>query len=150
MADIRHRVGVGAPAERVYQALATREGLAQWWTRDVGGDEEKGGKLEFFFGGPEPAAVMEVTDLVPGRRVGWRCVEGPEEWVGTTLTFDLSPQDQDGQTAVLFRHGDWREPVVFMYHCSTKWAYFLLGLKAGLEGGAATPYPDDMKISNWG
>jgi hypothetical protein len=37
-----------------------------------------------------------------------------------------------------------------MHHCSTKWAYFLLGLKAGLEGGAATPYPDDMKISSWG
>ena len=91
---------------------------------------------------------MEVADLVPGQRVGWRCVRGTGEWVGTTLTFDLS--FQDGQTAVLFRHGDWREPVEFMYHCSTQWAYFLLGLKSGLEGGAATPYPDDMKISNWG
>ena len=33
---------------------------------------------------------------------------------------------------------------------STKWAYFLLGLKAGLEGGSATPYPGDMAISTWG
>lgn len=31
-----------------------------------------------------------------------------------------------------------------------KWAYHLIGLKAGLEGGAATPYPEDMKISGWG
>jgi uncharacterized protein YndB with AHSA1/START domain len=62
MADIRHRVGVDASAERVYQALATREGLARWWTRDVRGEAEAGGKLEFFFGGPEAAAVMEVTD----------------------------------------------------------------------------------------
>ena len=37
-----------------------------------------------------------------------------------------------------------------MGHCSTKWAYFLLGLKAGLEGGKATPWPDDMPISSWG
>ena len=37
-----------------------------------------------------------------------------------------------------------------MHHCSTKWAYFLLGLKSGLEGGAATPYPGDMAISTWG
>jgi hypothetical protein len=37
-----------------------------------------------------------------------------------------------------------------MHHCSTKWAYFLLALKAQLEGGRGTPYPDDMKISSWG
>ncbi len=148
MADIRHRVGIDAPRERIYQALATREGLAGWWTRDVRGESEAGGKIEFYFGGPEPAAVMEVTDLVRGQRVGWRCVQGAVEWVGTTLTFELSSAGDE--TAVLFRHGDWREPVVFMYHCSTKWAYHLLGLKAGLEGGTATPYPDDEKISSWG
>lgn len=148
MADIGHRVGIDAPQERVYQALATRDGLAGWWTRDVRGESEPGGKLEFFFGHPQPAAVMEVTDLVPGERVGWRCVQWPDEWVGTTLTFDLSSAGDE--TAVLFRHGDWREPIVFMYHCSTKWAYHLLGLKAGLEGGTATPYPDDEKISSWG
>jgi uncharacterized protein YndB with AHSA1/START domain len=76
MVDIRHRVGITAPAGRVYQALATREGLSGWWTRDVRGTSEAGRKLEFFFGGSEPAAVMEVTDLVPDRRVAWRCVEG--------------------------------------------------------------------------
>ena len=55
-----------------------------------------------------------------------------------------------GETVLLFTHADWREPVEFMHHCSTKWAYFLLGLKAGLEGGPATPYPQDMAISSWG
>ena len=37
-----------------------------------------------------------------------------------------------------------------MFHCSTKWAYFLLGLKASLEGGKATPFPGDLQISSWG
>jgi uncharacterized protein YndB with AHSA1/START domain len=148
MADIRHRVGIAAPQERVYQALATTEGLSGWWMRDVRGDAGVGGKLEFYTRGPEPVAVMEVTDLVPDQRVGWRCVGGPEEWVGTNLAFELDTTD--GQTALRFIHGDWRDPVDFMHHCSTKWAYFLLGLKAGLEGGAATPYPDDLKISSWG
>jgi hypothetical protein len=37
-----------------------------------------------------------------------------------------------------------------MHHCSTKWGYHLLGLKAGLEGGKATPFPDDLHLSaNW-
>ena len=44
----------------------------------------------------------------------------------------------------------WREPVDFMFHCSTKWAYFLLGLKASLEGGKGTPFPGDLQISSWG
>jgi uncharacterized protein YndB with AHSA1/START domain len=150
MADIRHRVGVTAPEGKVYERLATREGLAEWWTRDVRGDAGLGGKLEFYFGRPKPSAVMEVVELTPGRCVQWRCVEGPDEWVGTNLTFDLtSPHHAPGETVVLFTHADWREPVEFMHHCSTRWGYFLLSLKAGLESGKATPFPEDLKISSW-
>jgi hypothetical protein len=36
-----------------------------------------------------------------------------------------------------------------MYHCSTKWGYFLLGLKAWLERGESSAYPNDMHISSW-
>ena len=42
---------------------------------------------------------------------------------------------------LLFTHAGWREPVEFMDHCSTKWASFLLGLKARLEAGDGTPFP---------
>jgi uncharacterized protein YndB with AHSA1/START domain len=148
MASIRHRVGIAAPEARVYEALTTKEGLATWWTNDVQGDPEPGGKLSFYFGGSEPGAVMEVVDLAPTHRIQWRCVEGADEWVGTTLTFDL--KEADGETVVLFTHADWREPVEFMFHCSTKWGYFLIGLKAWLEGGQATAFPNELKISNWG
>ena len=150
MADIRHLVGVYAPAEWVYEWLATRDGLARWWTRDVRGDGSPGSRLEFYFTSPEPSAVVEVVEATPGRRVQWRCVEGPEERVGTSVIFDLtSPHRADGETVVLFTHADWREPVEFMHHCSTRWGYFLLSLKAGLESGKATPFPDDLKISSW-
>jgi hypothetical protein len=148
MADILHRVGIAAPQERVYEALATKEGLAGWWTRDLGGDPGLGGTLRFFFGEPEPSVSMEVTGLAPTSHVGWRCVQGPDEWVDTTFSFDLKTEGDE--TVLLFTQADWREPVEFMHHCSTKWAFFLLGLKAGLEGGKATPYPGEMKISSWG
>ncbi len=45
MADIRHWVGIAAPQTRVYQAVATREGLSGWWTREVDGDPGVGGTL---------------------------------------------------------------------------------------------------------
>jgi uncharacterized protein YndB with AHSA1/START domain len=143
--DIRHRVAITAPIESVYEAVATPEGISRWWTRDgVRGESSEGSKLQFFFGQPDPAAVMEVTRLDPEGHVSWNCIEGADEWVGTRLTFDLTRNDD--QTVVLFTHADWREPVEFMAHCSARWAYFLLSLKSLLETGRGTPFPEDMKF----
>jgi uncharacterized protein YndB with AHSA1/START domain len=147
MEAIRHRIGTESPIEDVYAAVATRDGLASWWTRHIEGDSRVGGQLAFWFGGEQPGAVMDVVELTTPNRVVWRCADGPAEWIGTTQTFDLS--EHDGETVLLFTHAGWREPVPFMHHCSMRWAYFLIGLRAELEGGKATPWPDDDKISRW-
>jgi uncharacterized protein YndB with AHSA1/START domain len=145
MPDIRHRVVVTAPLAEVYDAVATGEGISQWWTRDgVEGDSTEGAKLSFYFGFPDPAAVMEVTSLESGRRVAWHCVEGEAEWVGTDLRFELT--ESDAGTVLLFSHEGWRSPSEFMAHCSARWAYFLLSLKAYAETGRGTPFPDDLKF----
>jgi len=143
MPDIRHRVVVTAPLETVFQAVASTDGLSAWWTRDgVRGEPAEGSRIEFTFGQPEPAAVMDVTRVDPDGHVGWTCVGGADEWVGTELAFDLAPTA--GGTAVLFTHAGWREPTEFMAHCSARWAYFLLSLKGYLETGTGTPFPDDL------
>jgi hypothetical protein len=80
---------------------------------------------------------MDITRLDSGGHVGWTCVEGADEWVGTRLAFDLTAKDDE--TVVLFTHADWREPVEFMAHCSARWAYFLLSLKSYVETGRARP-----------
>lgn len=149
MPDIRHRVEMAAPPAAVYEAVATKEGLSGWWTRDgVRGDSAEGAKLEFSFGQPEPAAVMEVTRLQsPAQspaQVRWRCVAGEPQWVGTDLTFDIDPAGAG--TVVSFTHADWRRPSDFMAHCSARWAYFLLSLKSLVETGRGTPFPEDLKF----
>jgi uncharacterized protein YndB with AHSA1/START domain len=149
MPDIRHRVGVNAPQEKVYEALSTIEGLSQWWTRDVRGDAQQGKELEFYFTGDKPGATMRVAELVPSERVVWECVDGPAEWIGTTVTYDLYPGPGQQETVVKFTHADWREPVEFMHHCSTRWAQFLLNLKTGSETGHWQPFPEMPKISSW-
>ena len=144
MADILHRVGITATPERVYEALTTVDGLAAWWTTDTSGDSD--GTLKFRFG-EVGGFDMKVLDLQPGKRVLWEVLDGPAEWVGTTVSFDLA---QDGDWAiVLFAHAGWREPVEFMSHCSTKWATFLMSLKAFVETGTGAPHPHDVQISNW-
>ena len=145
MPDIRHRVVMSAPFDRVYSAIATKDGLSDWWTRDgVRWDSKEGSKVEFYFGQPEPAAIMEVTRLDPEGKVGWSCVGGADEWIGTELSFTLTPKDDE--TVVLFTHAGWRDPSDFMAHCSARWAYFLLSLKSLVENDKGTPYPEDLKF----
>jgi hypothetical protein len=143
---IRHRVGIQAPTEQVQAKLTTLDGIASWWTRDVKGDPTEGGELQFFFGGSEPSWVADVVEGT-GDRVVWHGIKGPDEWVGTDVTFDL---EQSGDETVLKFTQAWREPVDFMFHFSTKWGYFLLGLKASLEAGKGTPFPGELQISSWG
>jgi uncharacterized protein YndB with AHSA1/START domain len=147
MVDILHRVGIkGSSPDDVYTALTTIEGLSGWWTRDTTGKpDDVGGVTAFRFvpGGFD----MKVVELVPGKRVLWEVVEGPAEWVGTHVNFELSQADDF--TIVLFEHRGWAEPVEFMHHCSTKWASYLLSLKQLVETGTGAPAPDDVQISDW-
>lgn len=142
MPDILHRVGIQRPVEKVFEALATVDGLSHWWITGTTGDPKPGGTIHFR---PEGGGFdMQVVESRPGERVKWRCVSGPKEWIGTELTFQL--QAKQGQTFVLFTHANWKEPVEFMYHCSTKWATFLLSLKNWLERGEGRLFPYDVKI----
>lgn len=150
MPDIRHRVGVRAPQQQVYDTLSTIAGLRHWWTTDVRGDQRVGENLEFYFGGENPAATMRVAELVPRRRVVWECVDGPKDWIGTTVRFDLHPgEGEPAETVVRFTHADWREPVEFLHHCSTRWGQYLISLKTGLEDGRWQPGREMPRISNW-
>ena len=146
MVDILHRIGVVAPLDDVYRAVATPEGIAGWWTADTAGECEVGGRLTFRFG-DVGGFDMEVLELDPSGRVRWRVVDGPEEWIGTEIGWRLDQRDE--YTIVLFKHEGWREPVEFMHHCSTKWATFLMSLKEQVETGHGRPAPDDVRISDW-
>jgi uncharacterized protein YndB with AHSA1/START domain len=146
MVDILHRIGTTTTADPVYDALTTLDGLAAWWTTDTTGDAAPGGTIEFRFG-EVGGFDMKVLDQRPNARVEWEVTDGPQEWIGTHVSFDL--EHEDGYTIVLFKHEGWREPVEFMAHCSTKWATFLLSLKQLVETGAGDPYPKEVRISNW-
>jgi uncharacterized protein YndB with AHSA1/START domain len=151
MADILHRVGIKSSPDEVYKALATREGLAAWWTNNTQGESKIGGALKFRFSanGSEIGGFdMKVLELHPAKRVLWQVIDGPQEWIGTRISFDLK---QAGDHAiVLFKHLGWKEPVEFMHHCSTKWAIYLMSLKSLVETRKGSPNPNDTHISGDG
>jgi uncharacterized protein YndB with AHSA1/START domain len=138
MPDILHRIGVAAEQMRVFEALTTVEGIRNWWAEDTHGDAVEGGAFQF------RRNRLQVIHADPSL-VTWRYSGPVEEWVGTEISFRL--EWRDGQTFVLFKHTDWREPVEFMHHCSTKWATFLLSLRDYVEHGEGRPEPRDTKIA---
>lgn len=138
MPDILHRVGIDASPEKVFSALSTVDGLRHWWIDETEGATDVGGVIDFGF------CEMKVLESKPGAMVRWKCIKGPDEWVNTEVSFRLEPKRD--QTFVLFKHANWKEPVEFMHHCSTKWATFLLSLRDWLEKNEGRPTPHDVKI----
>src|SRR4051812_8466910 len=110
MVDILHKVGIKAPIDEVFKALATRDGLAGWWAADTRGDGKPGTTLSFHFsrGGVEIGDIgMKILGLEAPRYLLWQVVGGPEEWIGTMVSWQLR---QDGEyVSVLFKHQGWKE-----------------------------------------
>ena len=144
--DILHKVGIRSSSQNdVYRALTSVEGLRSWWTGNTQGESKVGAVLQFRFG--SGGFDMKVLELHPASHVLWQVIAGPEEWIGTRISFDL--KQQGDWTIVLFKHQGWSQPVEFMHHCSTKWGVFLLSLKSLLETGTGAPHPNDIKLDSW-
>lgn len=145
MPDIFHRVGIkSSSVADVYTALTTIGGLQGWWTTDTEGSIGVGDVIKFRFEGG--GFDMAVEQLDQDKRVVWRVLDGPTEWIDTEISWGLSRDDD--YTIVRFEHTGWREADDFMCHCSTKWAVFLLSLKSQIETGVGSPWPRDLKIDN--
>lgn len=118
MADILHRLRLSAPPADVFRALADDDFLRSFWD----------------------AVQVVPIDTTLGERLAWRCIDGPAEWVGTEIAFELQPCP--GGTLVRFSHRRWRAPTDVMAECATTWARVLLRLAAWVE----TPEPEDVAV----
>jgi uncharacterized protein YndB with AHSA1/START domain len=141
MANITHKIATIRTPEQVLTALTTLAGLNAWWTTDTSGDPGQGGLLEFRFNGQGPDMTVEKSTV---SEVIWRVTGGPEDWIDTTVEFRL--ENEDDKTAIYFTHRNWHEENDFHYHCSMKWAVFMLSLKQYLDTGQGWPFPKDIQI----
>jgi len=164
MPNIRHEILIGASAEKVYEAITSQEGLSAWWTPGTKAEHEDNSIARFRFG-PEYFKEMKITELKPSLRVKWVCIAGAEEWIGTTIFFELQSgdrktlldshpelQDQlqqqlDGgkTTLVIFHHDDWKDYTSMFAECNYTWARFLRSLKLLCETGKGRPWPNQHR-----
>ena len=143
MADIYHQVGVNVSPDKAFQALTTLNGLSHWWTKSTG-DVTLSGQLLFHFG--KHTVEMTIEELVPDKKVVWRCSDKEGEWKDTFISFDLAESNE--QVLINFSHTHWAEQSDLCSLCSTKWAVFLISLKDYLETGTGKPYPNDIQINH--
>jgi uncharacterized protein YndB with AHSA1/START domain len=124
----------------VYQALATIDGLSNWWTKETTGDSKTGGVLEFRFGG-QYGTQMKVTESKPNELIEWVCVGGFDDWVGTTVSFKLD--ENEGKTRVRFGHNKWKETEDNFAACSFSWAKYMESLRQLCQIGKGEAFGSD-------
>jgi uncharacterized protein YndB with AHSA1/START domain len=136
MEAIRHYLKIQGTPETVFRAITTEGGLKGWWAKQTMAKPEVGFVNIFTFG--KSLNEMKVTNIVPNQRVEWQCINNTtEEWINTTLSFDL--EEHDGKTILRFNHEGWREAADMYALCNYHWAQFMRSLKLLCETGTGTP-----------
>jgi uncharacterized protein YndB with AHSA1/START domain len=135
MKEIRHNVVIKAPAEKVYRAITTQEGIESWWCKQTTVKPELGFTNVFIFG--KSRNEMKVTGLSLDKRTEWECVNSIEEWIGTRISFEL--EDREEKTLLRFTHGGWQALTDTFADCNYSWALFMKSLKSFCETGLGDP-----------
>ena len=104
MSEIKHLLHIAAPREKVYEAITTIKGLSGWWTTQTTGECKPGAIIQLRFG--TLGNDMKVISQKKNEWVLWECMAGPDDWLGTRLTFQLS--ESAGKTLVRFAHAGWK------------------------------------------
>jgi uncharacterized protein YndB with AHSA1/START domain len=138
MADIRLQIAIAAAPEKILAALTSREGLRGWWTEDATAADEAGAVAEFGFFNRATVFRMRVDELAP-TRVRWSCIGGPDEWIGTQVSFELDPAPA-GATTVRFVHSGWRAEDGMYPSATSTWLQIMPHLRRHVESGARQPY----------
>lgn len=129
---------IAAPCERVFKAVATPEGLQNWWTSRSKGRAEQGGTYRLRFG-PGFDWTANVPRFASPEEVELELGGAHGDWEGTRINIRL--EERKNGTVAKFRHqtgwtGD-EEDYALANYC---WGQYLRTLKQHLETGDQVPF----------
>jgi hypothetical protein len=96
------------------------------------------GKAEFGFDKHSMVFRMTIERLDPNRQVIWDCHGDNPEWVGTTLTWTISPSE-DG-SLLRFTQSGWKDMTDMVATCNSTWGELMYRLKDYVEGKNPGPH----------
>jgi uncharacterized protein YndB with AHSA1/START domain len=132
--------------EEVFVAV---NNVRAWWSGHVEGETDAL-DAEFTYGYQDVHYTKQkITEFVPDKKVVWHIEEAflnftaePDEWVGTDITFEITPQG-DG-TELRFTHRGLVPEFECYEACSSAWGFYVNGsLKRLITTGEGDPNPDE-------
>jgi len=130
--SLRHAVNIATDYAKVRHALTSVEGLKGWTTADVSGGGGVGSTWTLKYPNG-PRFVWEITNQ-DEHKIGWRCVEGPGDSVGTTASFELG-KTPHGRVHLTFSHAGWPHQEGNFDKCNSLWGMMLHQLRTYAEKG---------------
>lgn len=144
MADILQEFTIKAPPARVFEIMATPQGLDRWWTKSSTGEATPNAEFTLDFG-PGYQWKGKVTRCVPGSAFELTITEAHPDWLGTRVGCDIEP-DGASATRVRFYHKGWpAESDHWRVSCYC-WAMYLRLARRYLEHGEFVPYEQRLEV----
>jgi uncharacterized protein YndB with AHSA1/START domain len=127
------------------EVFAAATDARQWWSQEIEGPtDELGGEFTYHFQDIHRSR-MRIVELIPNERVVWLCLENyfeftedKTEWVGTTISFDISREGD--KTQLRFTHRGLVPDYECFDVCRTAWSgYVNDSLRSLITTGTGTP-----------
>jgi uncharacterized protein YndB with AHSA1/START domain len=137
--DIEHELVISAPLDRVWDCLATADGLNAWWTNTSQADARLGG--HFVFGFDEQHQWWgTVCRFAVKAEIEWEMTrtDPMPDWLGTRVGAQLSIAGKG--TRLHFHHRGWAAATEHMRVSSYCWATYLRLLARYCVMGEIVPY----------
>ena len=120
-------------------------GVSRWWG-PTEGNAAVGGTLVTSFG-EHGVNAMRVLEVGPARVV-WQSIAleattptgHTQEWLGTTMEFDIHPAPTGNGTELHFRHAGLTPQLECWDACFSAWTYFMASIEAAATTGTGTPF----------
>lgn len=137
MARILFEAGMEAAPPDIVEALTTAKGIASWWTDDVSFEGSRKPTMRLGFAIAPVPFELKVEKANKGEVV-WRSTgDFPPHWVGTTVTWSLTPGEEG--TSVHFNHDGWKSDEGPFAMSAYTWGQLMVTLKNYVEKGKAAP-----------
>lgn len=143
MPDIFHYFPINATREKVYSAIATPQGIDNWWAKESSGIPELGQTYNLFFE-PEYYWTAIVSINLPNEAFELTMQNSDSDWEGSKVGFRLLERDE--RTEVQFYHTGWKADNEHFRISNYCWAMYLRILKRYLEFGELIAYSDRLEV----
>lgn len=130
---------IDADRATVHRAIATQDGIRNWWS--VRTDGPANSQLRVAFPDvPQPFEFSVARD--DDERVEWVTGGFPPWWAGTSIRWDLTDNPDRPGTRLLFGHRDYTADNPVIPIVTPAWAQIILRLKGYAETGRPQPFFD--------